>query len=284
MTWFKVDDKLHSHPKARKVRRTHQAKRRDSAPFGLWVLAGSWASDSGTDGFIPSEILDEWDDDAPELAHRLTDAGLWWETVVNGEHGFGFHDWRDYLPRPDGIEDASESGMRGNHVRWHENRGAVSPSCPFCSQESPYDRGDIGCDDRGDIPIAIAPNREPVPVPNPDTTSELVALRPEVERICERLADRIAEDGSKRPSITKAWRDAARLMLDRDGISEADALAAIDWCQDHHFWRSNILSLPTLRKQYVRLRKEAARPAAPRSQQATDELFARAAQRLGVQQ
>jgi hypothetical protein len=32
---------------------------------------------------------------------------------------------------------------------------------------------------------------------------------------------------------------------------------AIDWCQDHEFWRINIMSMPTLRKQYDRLRLQA---------------------------
>jgi hypothetical protein len=138
------------------VRRSHPAKLRDAAPFGLWVLAGA----ESEDGFIALEVLQDWDDDALALAERLVDAKLWWKTEVDGEPGYGFHDWQDYLPRPDGIEDASESGRRGNHVRWHEKRGIVDPECSFCS---PDDRGDIGGDDRGDTENASPPNREPVP-------------------------------------------------------------------------------------------------------------------------
>lgn len=84
-------------------------------------------------------------------------------------------------------------------------------------------------------------------------------LREDVEKICRHLADRIEGNGSKRPGITKGWRDSARLMLDRDGRSEADVHAAIDWCQDSEFWRGNILSLPKLREKYDQLRLQAMR-------------------------
>jgi hypothetical protein len=99
-------------------------------------------------------------------------------------------------------------------------------------------------------------------------------IRDDVERLCNRLADRIAADGSKRPTITKAWRDAARLMLDKDGRTEAEAAQAIDWCQAHHFWRSNILSMPKLREKYDQLRKVATAERRPDRRQAeTDAIF-----------
>jgi hypothetical protein len=81
--------------------------------------------------------------------------------------------------------------------------------------------------------------------------------RDDVGRLCDHLADKIAEDGSKRPSITKGWQDAARLMLDKDGRSEAEVHAAIEWCQSHHFWRTNVLSMPKLREKFDQLRKVA---------------------------
>lgn len=83
--------------------------------------------------------------------------------------------------------------------------------------------------------------------------------RDDVERLCAHLADRIAANGSKRPKIGTRWLDAARLMLDRDGRTEAQIRAAIDWCQDDEFWRSNILSMPKLREKYDQLRLNAAR-------------------------
>jgi hypothetical protein len=100
--------------------------------------------------------------------------------------------------------------------------------------------------------------------------------RPDVDRICEHLADRIESNGSKRPIIGKRWREAARLMLDNDRYAEEQIHKAIDWCQNDDFWRSNILSMRKLRDKYETLRLQAARASpdvANRKQQHTDDLF-----------
>ena len=90
-------------------------------------------------------------------------------------------------------------------------------------------------------------------------TSAKPQRRPDADRLCEHLADRIEANGSKRPTITRRWRDAARLMLDNDGRTEQQITAAIDWCQKNEFWRANILSMPKLREKYDQLRLEAMR-------------------------
>lgn len=78
--------------------------------------------------------------------------------------------------------------------------------------------------------------------------------RPEVEALCEHLRNRIVANGSRTPAITNGWRDAARLMLDRDQRSLDQAHELIDWCQDHEFWRSNILGMPKFREKFDQLR------------------------------
>jgi hypothetical protein len=95
-----------------------------------------------------------------------------------------------------------------------------------------------------------------------DVTEEAKASstpRSDVDRLCAHLADRIEGNGSKRPTVTKRWQDAARLLLDRDKRTEEQVHAAIDWCQDDDFWRSNILSMPKLRERYDQLRLAAQR-------------------------
>jgi len=78
--------------------------------------------------------------------------------------------------------------------------------------------------------------------------------REDVEQLCELLAGLIVKNGSPRaPVINKGWRDAARLLLDRDKRPLREVRYVIEWCQRDEFWRTNILSMPTLRKQYDRL-------------------------------
>lgn len=95
--------------------------------------------------------------------------------------------------------------------------------------------------------------------PEISTGSALIAdpLVQAVERVCEHLVQRISADGSRKPTITKAWRDAARLLMTKDGRTEEQVHLAIDWCQDHAFWHSNILSMPKLREKYDQLQKQA---------------------------
>ena len=96
----------------------------------------------------------------------------------------------------------------------------------------------------------------------PSPAKELaIPNRLDVEQICRHLADRIEANGSKRPTISKAWRDAARRLIDRDGRTVEQIIRAIDWCQDDDFWRSNILSMPKLREKYDQLRLAAQRGA-----------------------
>lgn len=73
------------------------------------------------------------------------------------------------------------------------------------------------------------------------------------------LADLIEENGSKRPEVGKAWVDAERLLLSKDERPRQEAESLLRWCQAHEFWRSNVLSMPTFRRQYDKLRLQAQR-------------------------
>lgn len=168
MAWFKTDDKLPDNRKARAVRKSHPAKSRDIAPFGLWVLAGAWSDD----GWVPLEWLEDWDDEAKTLAERLVNAGLWHPTVRDGEPGYIFHDWHDQNPVRDD-NDPSATGTFGNHIRWHVQRQIVAPDCTHC----PTEPNESSADDRGDIGATIAPDigviggeslpSRPDPIPDP---------------------------------------------------------------------------------------------------------------------
>lgn len=85
MTWFKVDDSFHSHPKVLAT---------DPAALGLWVVAGAWSSANLTGGFVPDRALPRLLPDGVSLAKELAAAGLW----KRSKGGYLFHDWTDYNP------------------------------------------------------------------------------------------------------------------------------------------------------------------------------------------
>lgn len=196
MSWFKVDDGLNAHRKVRKIRKSHPDKSRDVAPMGLWALAGSWCGAHSPTGFIPADVLDDWDDDAVALARRLVDAGMWIEATQDGESGYQFHDWHDYTPDS---EKASESGRVGNHIRWHQKTGKRDPECEFCkSVIAPDSLPDSGSESPPDRYTRPDPSR-----PDPTTTTKTSPVR--FEDFWKLYPRKIGKEAA-----AKAWKAAAK--------------------------------------------------------------------------
>jgi len=92
MTWFKVDDKLHAHPKW--TRCTAEAK-------ALWATAGAWSGSYNTDGVIKPHDLSML---APAVglsalkvrraAEDLVEHDMW----RRFDDGWVFHNWTDFNP------------------------------------------------------------------------------------------------------------------------------------------------------------------------------------------
>lgn len=133
MTWMKVDDRLHANRKSRVA---------GLPAMGLWVLTGSWAADHLTDGFVPASLPYAWGGpDAPDLAQRLVDAGLWLPTVHLGEEGWQFHDWHDYQPMRADVM-AKRVSDKERMRRWRSMRNGVTnaerPGTGISLKENPY--------------------------------------------------------------------------------------------------------------------------------------------------
>lgn len=272
MAWVRISDDFYDHPKFDTA---------GSLGIALWVAGLAWCNRNLTDGFIPRKaalrLLDFEDADeavrnavtnavsnAPRnddvtpsvarfVADRLVEAGLW--EVEDG--GYRVHDYLDYQKSAAQITAERDK----NAARQQAFRDRRKESRETGKRNAPRNGVTNG-------PVTHAPNPNPNPTEEKRTTSSSSSaaeaaddapVRADVERICRTLADAIEGNGSKRPTITKAWRTAARLLLDRDGRTVEQVLAAIAWCQADEFWRSNILSMPTLRKQYDRLRLAATR-------------------------
>ncbi|MGW3072328.1 hypothetical protein [Kitasatospora sp. NPDC001132] len=272
MAWVRISDDFYDHPKFDAA---------GSLGIALWAAGLAWSNRNLTDGFIPRKTalrLLDFEDAAeavsnadrngvtngpsngyvtPEVARfvadRLVKAGLWEET----EGGFAIHDYLDYQKSAAQIT-AERDKNAARQKAFRDRRGSAKGSSSRNADRNGVTNG----------PVTHAPNPNPNPTEEKRTTSSSSAdgeppadppIRHDVERVCRALADAVAANGSRKPTITKAWRDAARLMLDKDGIALDDILGAIRWSQADEFWRSNVLSMPTLRKQYDRLRLAAQR-------------------------
>lgn len=110
MTWFYVDDRLHSHPKWL------------AAPPGaraLWVSAGSWCASNLTDGRLPRAVVGTLGSRTRD-ARALVACGLWSETA----DGWEFRDWLDYQKSREEVESKrAQARDRMQRVRGQRKQG-----------------------------------------------------------------------------------------------------------------------------------------------------------------
>jgi hypothetical protein len=132
VTWFKVDDGFHSHPKVLDL---------SLAAVGLWTLAGSWCSNYLTDGQISERTIFRLGG-SKDLADELVASGLWSRT----DEGFHFNDWSDYQPSKAAVmedRDAARLRMANYRAKRRENSSEnVRPNEQRTSDEVQLPRPD----------------------------------------------------------------------------------------------------------------------------------------------
>lgn len=108
------------------------------------------------------------------------------------------------------------------------------------------------------------PDATPAVKPKGKSAKEPAAKpRPDVEALCNRLAEMMVARGCRKPNITKRWHDAARLLLDLDGIHPQFAMDVLEWSQKSEFWKPNILSMPKFRDKWDTLYQQAEKECGP---------------------
>ena len=138
MTWSKIDDQLHAHPKVQ------HAWHADPAALGLHLLALSHAGAFLTDGHVPETFV-RTHLASPTKRRRavaaLVSAGLW-ETA---EGGWQIHDFLDFNQSRQEVTDsrsvravqAADAGRKGAAKRWHPRRSpSVEQMAPGCNGEA----------------------------------------------------------------------------------------------------------------------------------------------------
>ncbi|MGP5484397.1 hypothetical protein ACTXMZ_15585 [Brachybacterium alimentarium] len=126
------------------------------------------------------------------------------------------------------------------------------------------EQGNRGTGEQGTSADADTAPPEPQPV------------REDVERVCNVLADLVQENASngQRPTITKGWRDAARLLIDKDGRTVEQIEWLSRWVQADDFWVANVRSMPKLREKFEQLVQTAKRSGTPKVDKAAQMILA----------
>lgn len=203
----------------------------------MWTRCLAFLSSSASDGFITEMQMKAAVGiglrSVPKRVEKLIEVGL----LERVEGGFVARSWLKWN------KTATEIGME--LARDRERKARKQADAPPDSEWNPdgfrTDSGDQYKDKSSQV-------KDKVNVPTP---------RADVSSLCDLLADLIESNGSKRPPVTKAWEDAARLMLDKDGRDVEGAARLIHWSQQHPFWKANVMSMPKFRDQFDRLRLQA---------------------------
>lgn len=268
-TYVKVHDGLPDHPKIIEA---------GGEAGWLYICGLAYASRQLTDGVIPKRLVPRLTDGSkPEAsASALLRVGLWHEGVHEcprcpqpGPDAYVIHDYLDHQRSASEVADLrakrSAAGQRGGR-RSGESRRAASEreanSEALASDLVKQNRSKTEAETETETEVKEKNSRTPA---EPDNAP----LRHDVERVCKHLAAVIEKGGSKRPAVTKKWRTDIRLLIDKDGITPEQAIAAIDWAHANDFWQAHILSPAKLRAKYDTLRRQALaeqrkqRPAGP---------------------
>ncbi|MFI5839432.1 hypothetical protein ACIA8K_06930 [Catenuloplanes sp. NPDC051500] len=152
MTWFKVDDSFHSHPKVLAA---------DPAALGLWVIAGTWCSANLTDGFVPDYVLPRLLPDSARLADTLVTVGLW----RRAKGGYRFHDWHEYNPTAESVQDERKAA-RERMRKMREKRKTSQGTAGRTGNGSPEQHPNV----RENFDATQAERSGEVRLPRPDPT------------------------------------------------------------------------------------------------------------------
>jgi hypothetical protein len=195
MAWYKVDDKLHSHPKARQA---------GLPAIGLWALAGSHCMDYLTDGLVEAWFVESFPD-GMNLAARLVAVGMWDEDPK----GFRFHDWLEYQPTAQKVRDTREArsaagqkgGMKSGEVRREANDEAnpeANASAKTKQKRTP----------------SPSPSPSPIPTTQVNESSHLGNRENAMEQAARRTLTGLEIDPDR---LTTHIRDRVKLVVEASG-------------------------------------------------------------------
>jgi len=216
-----------------------------------------------------------------------TESGRWWRAsydTVGAETGLTAKQSRTALESlaRGGFVEREQHSIRNNYDQTYSYRPVVIAGqidVPERADEAALE-GDSGLPEWADVPISE--ELEKVTTKKAETQGQRFA-----QPLCDVLVAELVRNEAKVPEpMSKRWLDAARLMVDADGRDPHQAKALIEWACRDGFWRANILSMPTFREQFDKLRLAAERQSPKRStvdnaREAAEILRARSAQREG---
>ncbi|MCX5201080.1 hypothetical protein OG897_06335 [Streptomyces sp. NBC_00237] len=225
MSWFKIDDGFHCHPKVFAA---------GTPAVGLYVRCGSWAAQQVTDGVIPKQIAKLYG--TPRMIKALIDAGLWHQSGHDCEscpqldaNSYAIHQYLDRNPSRVETELARKAKTT-RQQRWRDGKkkeqanGDDGPPVDGPVDASTGRHGDAAPVPTRPVPSQVLPSEvPPPPTPSADTPGTDVAKtsgRGEIQPLIDAMAAR---------GMNVSWTFSSAEWLDlRDTVRRTGVPALVD--------------------------------------------------------
>jgi hypothetical protein len=238
VTWFKVDDSFHAHPKVLAT---------DADALGLWVVAGSWSGANLTDGFVPDHVLTRLLPDAVNLARKLITAGLW----RKARGGYRFHDWGEFNPKREDVE-AERKAARERMRKLRNGRKDAGQSANGSPEQQANVRAKFATPTRPDPVVPSELQDPPVVPPEPKAPARASGSARRGTRLPDDFAvtaEMVEWARRETPDVDGRYETAK--FVDYWGSKSGQSATKTDWVKT---WRN-----------WMRKAQERAGPAAPRT-------------------
>lgn len=275
-TYVRVHDGLPDHPKIAEV---------GGMAAWLYVSGLCYSSRHLTDGIVPVRMVGRLTDlpDVEALASRLLEANLWHRAQHDCKEcpqGLGdvyiIHDYLDHQRSAQEVKELSAkrsaAGRNGGKASGESRRSEANAQAN-AKQVLQQTRSKTEAETETETETELKnqnPSSSVTATPPPDVVRDINSKskrskksdepRADVEALCNRLVEMMAARGCRNATkdvITNRWHDAARLLLDKDGVHPQFAMDVLEWSQKHHFWKTNVLSMPKFREKWNTLYQQA---------------------------
>lgn len=257
-TYVRVHDGLPDHPKIIEA---------GGEAGWLYICGLAYASRQLTDGILPKRLVPRLTDGSkPEAsASALVRVGLWHEGEHDCPHcpeagpdAYVIHDYLEHQRSAAEVADLrakrAAAGQRGGK-RSGESRRATSEGEAKREASASAKAKQAGSKTEPETETETEEEQKTSRTPAESSDDP---PRHDVERACKHLASVIEKGGDKRPRISAKWRTDMRRLIDIDGVTADQAIAAIDWAHASDFWNAHILTPAKLREKFPTLRRQAA--------------------------
>jgi hypothetical protein len=153
--------------------------------------------------------------------------------------GYALHDWAEHQPYAFYANERSQKARESAQARWSDKSQSNAKRIPDACETHT----------KGNALLSSPPS--PSPLKNNTDSLRLSGLLAD-KILFNNSSNRSLQNRNKRVTILKWSLDIEKLHR-IDNQSFEDIEAVINWCQADDFWKSNILSATTLRKQWDKL-------------------------------